>query len=374
MNALCIAALLLWSDAPGGPVARAAPVLAAAPATPAAPAAQQPERRTLSGDHVAVYNLAGVMRLERGTGPDVVVELSRGGPDAAKLTIVTGALRGRETLRVIYPDDDLIYRELGHRSSTTLHVRDDGTFNDQEGRKGHWSEEGRRVRISGSGGGLEAHADVRVAVPTGKRVEVYLAVGQAFVTNVDGDFRVDVTSANVAADHVKGSLLVATGSGDVRLSDAEGDVSLDTGSGDVTVTDAHGRVLRLGTGSGNVTADRVTADALKIDTGSGNVTATVVRSNDVRIDTGSGDVRLDLKSNLESLYVDTGSGDVTVNMPAELGAEVDLDTGSGEIDLQNVTVRTTRLEKDHVRGAIGDGKGRMHIETGSGGIRLARSR
>ena len=89
---------------------------------PVALAAQQPERRTLAGSHVAIYNLAGVMRLERGTGSDVVVELTRGGPDAGKLLIATGPLRGRETLRVLYPDDEIVYRELGRGSNTTLRV------------------------------------------------------------------------------------------------------------------------------------------------------------------------------------------------------------------------------------------------------------
>ena len=346
------------------------------PSASPAPAAQQPERRTLAGDHVAIYNLAGVMRLERGTGSDVVVELTRGGPDAGKLQIATGPLRGRETLRVIYPDDEIVYRELGRGSNTTLRVRDDGTFNDREdrGRGGRWSDDGRRVRIAGSGGGLEAHADVRIAIPAGKRVEVYLAVGQAFASNVDGDLRVDVAAANVTADHMKGSLLVDTGSGDVRLSDAEGDVSLETGSGSVTVSGVTGPEVKLDTGSGNVTAERVATDVLVIDTGSGDVTASFVRAGDVKIDTGSGNVRLDLLADLQALDVDTGSGDVTINVPADLGAEVDIETGSGDIDLQNVTVRTTRLERDHLTGEIGDGKGRIRIETGSGGVRLVRAK
>ena len=320
-----------------------------------APVAQQPERRTLAGDHVAIYNLVGVMRLERGSGTDVVVELTRGGHDAGKLQIVTGPVRGRETLRVIYPDDDIVYRELGRSANTTLPVRDDGTFNDHDARGSRWSARGRHVCITGSGAGLDAHADLRIAIPPGKRVEVYLAVGQAFASNVEGDLRVDVAAANVTADHVNGSLLVDTGSGDVRLSDAEGDLSLDTGSGDLIVS-------------------AVSGPELKLDTGSGNVTASSVRANRVKIDTGSGDVRLDLLADVQSLDVDTGSGDVTITVPPDLGAEVDIETGSGDIDLQNVTVRTTRLERDHLTGEIGDGKGRIRIETGSGGIRLVRAK
>src|SRR5712692_12086541 len=75
--------------------------------------AQATERKTVPGADVAIYNLAGVLRLEPGNGADVAVEITRGGGDAAKLRIETGEIRGRQTLRVIYPDDDIVYDALG---------------------------------------------------------------------------------------------------------------------------------------------------------------------------------------------------------------------------------------------------------------------
>jgi len=299
-------------------------------ASPRAAVAQQSERHTIAGDNVAIYNLVGVVRVEAGSGSDVVVELTRGGADAGRLRVEAGGIGGRETLRVIYPDDAIVYRDQ-HGGSTTLEVRDDGTFGDSQGRR--WSG-GRRVRISGSGRGLEAHADLRVAIPAGKRVALYLAVGEAFVSNVNGDVRVDVSAANVTADHTKGSLDIDIGSGDVRVSDAEGDITLDTGSGNVIVSAVRGGAVRLDTGSGNVTAERIKADALNVD---------------------------------------TGSGDVTIRIPADFGAHVDIETGSGGIELRGVTLRTTRLQSDHLVGEIGDGRGDVRISTGSGGVTLQRS-
>jgi lia operon protein LiaG len=340
-------------------------------ATQGAAVSQQAERHTVSGADIAIYNLAGVARIEGGSGSDVVVDVTRGGPDAAKLRIETGPVRDRATLRVMYPDDDLVYRELGRGSSTTVNVREDGTFGD--GGDHRRSGGRRRVRISGSGGGLEARADLRIAVPAGQRVAVYLAVGQAFVSNVSGDLRVDVAAASVTADHTKGSLVIDAGSGDVRVSDAEGEVRLDTGSGNVIVNGVRGNGLSLGTGSGNVTIDRIAADILKVDTGSGDVTASAIRSRDVSLDTGSGGVRLELLTDVESLAVDTGSGDVTMTIPGEFGARVDIETGSGGIDLRGVAIKTTRLERDHLIGEIGDGKGRVRVSTGSGGVTLRRS-
>jgi len=337
---------------------------------PAVP--QQPERHTIAGGNIAIYNLVGVMRVEGGSGSGVVVELTRGGRDAAKLRVDTGPVRGRETLRVIYPDDDIVYHDLDFDGNTTLDVADDGTFNDRDREAHRMMGAGHRVRISGSGRGLDAHADLRVALPVGKRVAVYLAVGRVFVSNVDGDLQVDVSAANVTVDHTKGSLHVDTGSGDVKVGDAEGDVSLDTGSGNVIVTGARGRQLKLATGSGDVSAERVEVDVLKVDTGSGNVTASGVKAPDANIDTGSGNVRLELLADTESLYVDTGSGDVTIEVPPQFGAHVDIETGSGGIELRGVSIRTTRLERDHIVGEIGDGKGRVKIETGSGGVTLQR--
>src|SRR5207302_21705 len=251
---------------------------------------QQPERHTISGDDVAVYNLVGVTRIEGGSGSAVVVELTRGGRDLAKLRVETGPVRGRETLRVIYPDDDIVYRGLDFDGNTTLDVREDGTFNDREG---HRSGGGaHRVRISGSGRGLEAHADLRVAIPPGKKAAVYLAVGRVSVANVDGDLQVDVSAANVTADHTKGSLRIDTGSGDVKVADVEGDVRLDTGSGNVIVTvpAQFGAHVDIETGSGGIELRGVSIQTtrrerehlvgvigdgkgrLKIETGSGGIT------------------------------------------------------------------------------------------------------
>src|SRR6266540_3485453 len=204
----------------------------------AAPVTAQSTRYTLKGDSVAVYNLVGELRVEPASGSAVTVELTRGGADAARLEVQTGPLRGR---------------------------------------------------------GMEAYADLRVSVPAGKGVELHLGVGKAFVSNVDGVIRVDVASADVAADRTRGTLKIATGSGNVDLRDAAGDVALET-----------------------------------------------------------------------------GSGDVTLKVPPSMSAQVDLDTGSDDIDLGGLTIQVRRLEQDHITGTIGDGKGRLSIETGSGNVHLVK--
>ena len=60
-------------------------------------------------------------------------------------------------------------------------------------------------------------------------------------------------------------------------------------------------------------------------------------------------------------------------MPPGLGAEYDVETGSGGIDI-DVPHEALHIDRDHVRGRIGDGRGTIRIDTGSGGVRILAAR
>lgn len=326
------------------------------------------ERHEITGMHVAIYNLAGQVTLGPGRGGAVVVEVTRGGADAAQLKIEQGPIGGRETLRVIYPADDIRYPALGWRGNTELRVREDGTFGDHD--RGERRREGTRVRISDHGD-FEAFADLKISVPEGQRVEVHLAVGKLSATNVRGDLRLDASGADVTTASTVGPLVVDVGSGNVTVRDAQGDVSLDTGSGDVDATNVRGDVLRVDTGSGSATVSQASTRVLDLDTGSGDIEVTGAAAEQVRLDTGSGSIRCELTSNPTSLDVDTGSGGVTLTLPPSYGATLDIETGSGGIDV-DFPVEARRFGSDHLTGKIGDGRGTLRVDTGSGSVRILK--
>ena len=344
-------------------------------ALPAVLHAQQPERYTLDDDDVAIYNLVGAIRVEAGDG-GVAVQVTRAGAGAAQLRIAQGEIDGRPTLRVVYPGDRIRVGTLGRGSSSTLRVRDDGTFGD--GNEGDWErrgrrhdrEEGRKVTIA-DGDGLDARADLVVRVPRGHRVAVYLAAGTVAVTNVEGDLTVDTHQAEVTASGVKGQLRIDVGSGSVRATQIDGELSVDTGSGSVEVSRVHGTSLSIDTGSGDVTGSDLDANELSVDTGSGEIRLAGVVSPDLSLETGSGSVTAELRRDVTSLKVETGSGDIAIRAPASLGAEVEIETSSGDIET-DFPLQITRHGRDHMVGTIGDGKGTIAIETGSGGIRLLK--
>ena len=325
----------------------------------------QTERRTLSGNDVAIYNLVGEVTAVAGTGSDVIVEVTRTGPDAAKLTIETGIIGNRNTLRVIYPDSRIIYSPMGRHSNTELSVSDDGTFGDSH-RGGH------RVRITGSGSGLEAAANVKVMVPAGKKVRLNIGVGKVDVSNVDGDIRVDAAGADLTTSHTKGNLTLDTGSGTANITDANGSVNLDSGSGDVTLNGVKGSLLNIDSGSGEIKADAVSVDRLDLDSGSGDVILSKLSAREITIDSGSGEVDLGLTGDVDRMDVDSGSGDVTLRIPSTLGAQLDIDAGSGGVKSE-MSIQVTRYESDRLVGTIGDGKGTIKIEGGSGSVILKKA-
>jgi lia operon protein LiaG len=327
------------------------------------------ERFTLGSGTIAVYNLAGELTVEPGSGPDVVVEVVRGGPDAAELRVVTGPKDGMQTLRVLYPADRVVYPPMGRGTRSTVEVGSDGTFGDDHGLA--WLSGKRRVTVTGGGSGLQAWANLRVIVPRGQKLRLSCVAGAARVGAVESDVRVDHHASSVEVRGMRGKLEVDTGSGDVMVKDVQGDIGIDTGSGAVTLESTKGGTLSLDTGSGEVRASDVTADRLIADTGSGSVELDDVRAPVVLLDTGSGHVNLDLWSDVDKVEVDTGSGGVTMTVPPRMGAEFDIETGSGGIDV-DVPHETISVARERVRGRIGDGQGRIHVDTGSGGVRLLR--
>ena len=336
-------------------------------------AAQTPERVTLTGSRVGIWNIAGTISLGAGSGRSVEVAVTRRGPDGAKLTLAHGPIGGRETLRVIYPGDEIVYTdrtETGGRWRTELRVQDNGTFGGDDHVRGR-DDNGRRVRVSSSGSGTEASADLDVQVPAGQELSIFLAAGRITARNVNGKILLDTHGADVTASGMKGNLAVDAGSGDVQVNGMEGPLTIDVGSGDLTLSDVRGTTLDLDTGSGDVRGTGMAADVLTVDTGSGNVELDGLIAQDAKIEVGSGDVTLRWTTDPGDVDIDSGSGDVTLALPANSGGTVDLESSSGDIE-SAFDITTTHIERDVVRGSFGDAKGRIGVEAGSGDVHLIK--
>ncbi len=345
-------------------------LLAACLAGALAPAlSAQTSTHRLAGPEVAVYNLVGEISVVSGSGPDVVVEVTRTGRDAARLTVATDPIRGVPSLRVDFPGDEIVYPALGRRSRSTFRIRSDGTWGDRW--RGHGDRDSREITIRGEGSGLEAAANLRISVPAGKRAAIHLGTGQLGASNVAATLYLDAMSGDVRVSGGSGELNVDTGSGNITVTGTDGDLDLDTGSGDVTVERARGRALRIDTGSGSIRGTELRFETANVDAGSGDVDLDGFTGGNVELETGSGDVEVRLTQSPDRLSVSTGSGGVRVRLPADLSATIDLESGSGGFDV-DFPLQLVRKNEDSLSGRIGEGKGRISIETGSGDITISK--
>jgi Putative adhesin len=248
---------------------------------------------------------------------------------------------------------------------------------------------GERIRLVGDRADAPAvRVDLVIRAPAGAKLDVDITFGDAVAQGYSGTLRLDGGSGLLSSAGGEGEVELDNGSGDVVVSNHRGRVVADTGSGDVKISDCECEIV-ADTGSGSVDIDRgrgsVSADTgsgavdvvdyagpFAADTGSGSVKARGL--TDVRVlevDTGSGSVAIegDLSA-LERVAIDTGSGSVTLRSTAQPSLELRIDTGSGSVHVSapGATIR----EKDDVtyvrmRDAAHGGV----IDTGSGSVNIA---
>lgn len=335
--------------------------IAAAPAV-AQGSRQKGERYQVSSEKVAVYDLAGAATLEPAPGPAVVVDVQRGGKDAGRLEVEQGLIDGVATLRVIYPDDHVVYDPANGKwnGRSTFDVGNDGRFDERDGTD-------RAVEVSSSGSGMEAWADLKILVPRGQQLALHLGVGEIRVSNVNGTLRFDGGPTNTIATGTSGSLAVEVGSGTVHVEQAKGDLHLETASGNIEVNDARDGSVRLASGSGNLAVYGAAVPMIRFTTGAGTVDGVALDADNVSVATGSGGVNLDFNDSPGNLAINAGSASVTVALPSSYSATVDLNTMSGNLRV-DFPLRITSQGPDQVAGLIGAGIGQLQVETGSGNI------
>ncbi|MCU0636896.1 MAG: DUF4097 domain-containing protein [Gemmatimonadaceae bacterium] len=328
-----------------------------------------PQQVTMEGLEFSTWNLAGRTRIERATGDRATVEVTRHGRDADRLRIEQIELRGTPALVVRYPDDDIAY-DGGGAGSTTVRVNRDGTW----GGDGDRWRRGDETRISRRARGTEAWADVVIRVPATARVAAYQAVGSVDVSNVTvATVRADVHSASVELSDVRGDVMVDAGSGDTRARNVTGRLHVDVGSGRTTLQLVRGPRVFVDAGSGDVELSDVVADEVMIDIGSGGTVMRGIDARVLRVDSGSGTVHADVLRTNADIDVDTGSGGVELTLPDGFDARVEIDTGSGGVESE-LPITLGRADRTSLSGRMGAGSGRLHVDTGSGRVRLRRAR
>ena len=330
---------------------------------------------TTDAEQLEVRSLVGSVRVTPTDGDVYEAVVTVRGADATPDLLSIDLDDGRKAELVIgFPvdrHDEYVYPELGRRQKITIMQSDGG---DRSWLQRVWNAiGGERVTVRGEGSGLEVWADIELRVPSGRETEIYLGAGKLASAGVDGRLRLDSHGGAIVVNDHRGPLVCDTGSGGIEIAGADGPVLADTGSGSVVVRDQRGGDLTVDTGSGGVNVEGVDTGKLLIDTGSGGVVARGVRADDALIDTGSGSVVLSLDRMGDGRFViDTGSGGVELLLPADASATISVDVGSGGIRNEIADATVLHEARDELKLRVGGGAADVVIDTGSGGVTVAR--
>jgi DUF4097 and DUF4098 domain-containing protein YvlB len=184
---------------------------------------------------------------------------------------------------------------------------------------------------------------------------------------------VDVVSASLGIDGLQGGKIAANSvSGKVRINARASALDIDSVSGSIELA-GHSDQAHLQTVSGDILAPTL-GSAADLQTVSGRIQANGGPWRKFNLSTVSGDVQLRGALAADgSIDIDSMSGDVQVVMPATVSAAIEASSFSG--DLRSDFGAVTRHEHgpgSELKTSVGDGHGKIHVETFSGDLRLRK--
>ena len=219
-----------------------------------------------------------------------------------------------------------------------------------------------KVEPQGGSGWFHWASDSRMG-PTALEVHVPRAASLA----------ISVISATLVIDGVDGgSIALDTVSGKARIQARTPSLKVDSVSGSIELS-GHAEQADLQTVSGDILAPTL-GNVAKLQTISGHIQANGGPWRKFSLSTVSGDAQLaGALAPGGSLDIDSMSGDVQLQLPAATSAALHASSFSGDLRSDFGTPR----QADHGPGSsldarLGDGQGRINIETFSGDLRIRR--
>ena len=232
-----------------------------------------------------------------------------------------------------------------------------------------FSQDGNAIHVGSAGVHMGMVVfNYTITVPPETEIHAISGSGDIALSGVKGPVMVTTGSANISAAEIGGDIQARTGSGTIQLSSISGQVQATAGSGDVNLASVNGDI-RILTGSG-VVRIASPAGAVVASTGSGSVSVAAPKE-DLRLRTSSGNIAV-TGDPPGGKYWDfhTSSGNVALQVSPKASFRFYAKTNSGDIDAAIPVVMEGTAGKHALRARIGDGKGRVEIESSSGNVAL----
>jgi DUF4097 and DUF4098 domain-containing protein YvlB len=233
----------------------------------------------------------------------------------------------------------------------------------------------------------------KIIVPKQTNIECSSSFGTIKLANINGNAKGKTSSGSITAENIKGSAKLDTSFGSINCNNISGgDIKLKTSSGKITLTKAAFGDCEVHTSFGSITSGKLTGNSLELKTSSGNINLTEASAGKTDIFTSFGRITcrqitctdITAKSNSGSIDivcsdstpaeinadVVTSFGSIDFAAPPDFSGQVELATNFGSIKTGLPITITGEVSKKMLSGKIGEGKGKLHLQTNSGSIKI----
>ncbi|UCC98794.1 MAG: DUF4097 family beta strand repeat protein [Phycisphaerales bacterium] len=225
-------------------------------------------------------------------------------------------------------------------------------------------------------------------------VKLDTSYGTVTCTNVSGQsVAVKTSSGTITAERIKGStelntsygpisctgfsagdLKLKSSSGKIRLTNASfGDCDAHTSYGSIDAEELEGDLIKLHSDSGSIEVANASADTADLSTSYGRIKGRQITANELTAKSGSGNLDIacsaaappDITATLVTSY-----GSIDFTAPLDFAGQADLSTSYGSITTDRPITVSGEISKKRLKGTIGEGNGKLHLQTSSGSIKL----
>jgi DUF4097 and DUF4098 domain-containing protein YvlB len=154
----------------------------------------------------------------------------------------------------------------------------------------------------------------------------------------------------VVPDHI--DLKLVSHNGALKINNITGQIDATTHNGAATARNVSGQV-NLNTHNGRVECEEISGDA--------------------QLKTHNGGVKVHYSEAAESecdISIVTHNGSIELEAPQNYSAQFEASTHNGSINTDLPITVIGKVDKNHLKGTIGDGRGKLHLETHNGSIKL----
>jgi len=210
---------------------------------------------------------------------------------------------------------------------------------------------------------------------TGNNITVKSNSGSITAEIIKGPAQLTTSYGSITCtDMSGGDLKLKTNSGKIRLSNATfGDCDAHTSYGSIVSDQLNGNLIKLHSGSGSIDVTDSSADTTNLSTSYGRISCRQITTNEITAKSGSGNLDITCSDSTPGqIAADlvTSYGSIDFTAPQNFSGQVDLSTSYGSVKTSRPITISGKISKKKINGTIGQGTGRLHLQTSSGSINL----